>query len=146
MLILGNVNSSVLFNENKIIVSPQIQIKTRKKWGCTRTWLELAHTFECNLQTATHSKPISFPEPSITSSSKTMLTTTTAAYGNDIDTRLFAFWNFNFKTLIKSIIAHDSGAIMWAKPLILFIFPFRQHVTTASFWTNLNHVTDLDSR
>ena len=31
MLILGNVNSSVLFNENKIIVSPQIQIKTRKK-------------------------------------------------------------------------------------------------------------------
>ena len=33
MLILGNVNSSVLFNENKIIVSPQIQIKTRKKWG-----------------------------------------------------------------------------------------------------------------
>ena len=31
MLILGNVNLSVLFNENKIIVSPQIQIKTRKK-------------------------------------------------------------------------------------------------------------------
>ena len=31
MLILGNVNSSVLFNENKIIVSPEIQIKTRKK-------------------------------------------------------------------------------------------------------------------
>ena len=45
MLILGNVNSSVLFNENKIIVSPQIQIKINKvdyfvdskKRGCTRT-------------------------------------------------------------------------------------------------------------
>ena len=30
MLILGNVNSSVLFKEKKIIVSPQIQIKINK--------------------------------------------------------------------------------------------------------------------
>ena len=30
MLILGNVNSSVLFKEKKIIIRPQIQIKINK--------------------------------------------------------------------------------------------------------------------
>ena len=64
MLILGNVNSSVLFKEKKIIIRPQIQIKINKvdyfvdekevrlheEARGLSTWLELAHTNDYALQ------------------------------------------------------------------------------------------------
>ena len=76
-----------------------------------------------------------------------MPTTTIAAYGNEIDTQLFAFENFNFKTVLKLIIAHDSGVIICElSPLFYLFSPLDNPWPLSLSEQTRTTVTDLDSR